>query len=136
MLKIYEINYHVSINNGPWTRLDAQGFRMFEESQVTPERIKWDNISFAECCAELETTTVTGIYLYSSAFKRKPQICIHYAGDWESTTYKHFGTISFKVTCVEATYYTLANIMKYFPADQTIQYLKERGAFMCPMLKE
>lgn len=136
MLKIYQVNYYVSINTAPWERINAQGFHMFEESQVVPERIKWDNISFAECCAALETTIATGIYLSSSAFKRKPLICIHYAGDWESTTYKHFDTISFKVTYVEDPYYTLADMMKYFPADQTIQYLKERGIAMCQMLKE
>ena len=136
MLKIYNVRYYVSINTAPWERIDSQGTLMLEESQVVPERIQWNNLSFLECIDVLKANIVTCIHLYEYGFKRKPCICIRYAGDWESTTYKHFDTISLKATYVEDPYYTLADIIKRFPADQTIQYLKERGIATCPMLKE
>lgn len=139
MLKIYNKHHYISINNGPWEKLHGQSTHMFEEDGTLPEYIIFENLSFKECIKLLEQKHITSLYLSSTSFFRKDIICVNYAHDeWFSTEYTNFNTISYKVTYTENSKYTLSYIMDTFPADQTIQYLKERGiaSLACPMFKE
>ena len=139
MLKIYNKNHYISINNGPWKQLSAKSTVMLDESEVCNERIVYNNLSFEECINILKHNHINSIYLTFSEtlflHKRKDIICIHYADDCWSTDYTNFDTISYKVTYTENNQYTLSYIMEHFPADMTIQYLKERGMTTCPILK-
>ena len=139
MLKIYNKHTYISINNGPWEQLHGQSTHMFEESGTEPEYIIFNNISFNECVNLLKQKYIGSLYLSSTSFLRKDTICAHYAHDsLFSTEYTKFDTISCKVTYTENSKYTLSYIMDQFPADQTIQYLKERGiaSLACPMLNK
>ena len=136
MLKIYTVRYYVSIDTGPWERLHAIHTCMREDTTVLPEQILINKLPFNECYEMLKTDHVRGMHLSETNFKHKPLVCIAYAGDWDATAYKYFDTLSYKTTYEEDTYITLSEIMKRFPSDQVIQYLKERGLNTCPMLKE
>lgn len=138
MLKIYNKRFLVSIDGAKWRLLSSSGSVMLEESQAMPEAILFENLSFEECCDTLLTHNINSMHYETTGFfKKVPVINISYAGSYDFAQYKHFKTISYKITHDEITYYTLSRIMERFPAEQTIQYLKERGiaALACPMLK-
>lgn len=137
MLKIYDKKFFVSIDGAKWRRLSSSGTVMLEESQAIPESILFENLSFEECYNMLQSHLINGMYCTTAGiFKKVPAIDISYSGSFDCAQYKHFKTISYKITHEENTYYTLARIMERFPADTVIQYLKERGIATCPMLKE
>jgi hypothetical protein len=139
MLKIYNKHYYISINNGPWERLQGQMTQMLEEDCTTPEHILFTNMSFEDCVDMLQRTNSLPMYLSTTAFLHRDAICVNYAnGDGFSTEYTNFNTISYKETYTENNKYSLAYIIEHFPAEQTIQYLKERGmcACACQMLNK
>ena len=139
MLKIYNKHHYISINNGPWEQLSGQTTHMLEENGTHPECIIYNNISFQECVNFLKRKTIPSMFLSSTSFLHKDIICVHYAYDeWFSTEYMNFDTISYKVTYTENSKYTLSHIINTFPAEQTIQYIKERGiaSLACPLFKE
>jgi hypothetical protein len=136
MLTIYNKHYYISVDNAPWRVLGASGICMLESSQVNPETIVFENLNFEECYNTLQREMFSSIHCGTTEFLKKPVIYVGYAGSYDFEVYKHFNTISYKITCEEYTYCTLHDIMRRFPADQTIQYLKERGMAACPLLKE
>jgi hypothetical protein len=52
---------------------------------------------------------------------------------YNDVEYKHFKSISYMQTYEERKDVSLEWIIKHLPADQAIQYLKERGITTCPM---
>ena len=136
MLKVYIARNYISIDTGPWERIDGLHTYMRDDATVLPEQILINKLPFNECCEMLKTDNMRGMYYSETNFRHKPLVCVKYAGDWDTTAYKYFDTLSYKTTYEEDTYITLSKIMERFPSDQVIQYLKERGITTCPMLKE
>lgn len=134
MLKIFHQLHYVSINGHPYKRLDAESAHILEESNVTTEQPIFNNLSFNECFELLKKDAKAGMYCDRTPFLNKPVINICYANEWVASEYTHFDTISYKVIYANRdNNYTLADIMNRFPADQAINYLKERGIATCPM---
>lgn len=134
MLKVYEVKYYVSIDGGE--------FRQVEEKWCYPYVLRDDNepktlflpaMTFQECYEYIKSKPLYGLSYGKSIFG-KPYIRIMYDWSWDSWEgYYKFKTISYKRVFKECTNMTLAEIFKNFPADQCIQYLKERGMTACPM---
>ncbi len=70
-----------------------------------------------------------------TAFLHKPIICLG-RGYNTPLKYRHFEKISYKICYEEKDNITMDYVLKHFPAEQGIQYFKERGLNVCPIAKE
>lgn len=131
MLKIYYVHYEVSVDQEPPKRLWLDGCRMRDEGMPTEETIL-DNVSFADII--YKEVCQFGINWYKTLFTKKPIIEVYYQSG--TIKYKHFNTLTYKRIYTEAHGWSLERILKTFPAEQCIQYLKEHGLNTCPIIKE
>lgn len=132
MLKVYTVRNYVSVDGGKWYEVGTCRDVMYSNPESAT--IVIDNASFDEWCEFLQEQKLDGIYYTTTFFRKKPCIVTH---DWsyyyDCEKYTHFNTLSYKTVYEEWENVSLAYIMKNFPADQCIQYLKERGITACPM---
>lgn len=134
MLKIYYVRKYVSIDNGEWEEVGwREGYIMSNDS--SSEKIIFKHKNFDECFKFLESHYINGLSWSKSIFRHKPFINVHYSGNLTETSYKSFNTISCKRTYTEIDM-TLDDIMKTFSAEQTIEYIRERGLNVCPVLNK
>ena len=131
MLKVYRVKNYVSVDGGKWYRVGETGRTMFDDSN--PKEMIYDNWSFNRWCEYLQQSSLDGIYYRTTFFKKKPYIVTHWYTYDSYEKYTHFNTLSYKTVYEEMENISLADIMKDFPADQCIKYLKERGITTCPM---
>ena len=107
------------------------------EKKASSEPIKTEyflnNASFEEAYAYLQNSPLDGLGPSTTYWREKPRIWVRYDDAWDTVSYKHFNTISYKREYKEWTDVSLQWIMENLPADTTIQYLKERGITTCPM---
>lgn len=133
MLKVYIIKHYVSINNDKWYLVGNTKVKMLEDAQ--PTEVIIDKGSFEEWCEFLQKNYLDGISYQTTLFRKKPCI-VTYEWSWDSyEKYTHFDTLSYKIVYKEMPDVSLNYIMREFPADQCIQYLKERGLTACPIMK-
>ena len=130
MLKIYTRKYWVSINNKEWEQV-WRGKEIMTDSPPS-EAVIFDKLSFDECYELLQNVPMYHIRAGKTFFRKRPKVVIEYDYD-RIKHYTHFDTISCKVTYEEIKDASLYAIMRYFSAEETIQYLKERGVTTCPM---
>jgi hypothetical protein len=131
MLKIYTHKHWVSIDHEEWEQVwwDVD---VMKDDSFPNEVILVEQMSFDKFYNILQVQPMAHIRAGKTFFRKKPKISIDY--DFDHTKhYTHFDTISYKITYEEVKGTTLYNIMRVFPAEQTIQYLKERGITTCPM---
>ena len=136
MIKIYKVYSFVSIDNADWCRVG--GFRYRVTSEDVENMLILENLSFDEAYEYLLGKSLCGIYSSSTSpllGKSKSIINIEYNDSWCSVKYKHFEKISYKIEFSEWNDVTLNWIIKNLPADECIQYLKERGITACPIIK-
>ena len=131
MIKIYTRKRWVSINNKEWVQVWYETDVMRDDAD--PDEIMLvEQMSFNDFYNVLQAKPMTHIRVGKTFFRKKPKVLIDYDFD-HTKRYTHFDTISCKVTYEEVKNTSLYNIMRYFSAEQTIQYLKERGITACPM---
>ena len=131
MLKVYTFTRWISIDNKEWKQIWYSGDVMRDDA-LPNENVLVDQMSFDEFYNALQAEPMTHIRAGKTVIGKRHKISIDY--DFDHTMhYTHFDTISCKYTYEEVTNVTLYNIMREFPAEQTIQYLKERGITTCPM---
>jgi hypothetical protein len=130
MLKIYTRKYWVSINNKEWEQVWWE--RDMMKDNPPSEEVVVNQLSFDEFYTLLQHGSMGHIRAGKTLFRKKPKITIEYDYD-RIKHYTHFDTISCKVTYEEIKGATLYSIMRCFPAELVIQYLKERGITTCPM---
>jgi hypothetical protein len=131
MLKVYTLKRWISINHEEWKQVwyDTDVMR---DDALPNEVVLVDQVSFDKFYNALRTEPMTHIRAGTTLFCKRPKISIDYDFD-RTKRYTCFDTISCKYTYEEVTNASLYDIMRYFSADQTIQYLKERGITTCPM---
>ena len=136
MLKIYKVHNYVSIDGADWREV-VWSWYMPTEKKASSEPIKTEyflnNASFEEAYAYLQNSPLDGLGPSTTYWREKPRIWVRYDDAWDTVSYKHFNTISYKREYKEWTDVSLQWIMENLPADTTIQYLKERGITTCPM---
>ena len=130
MLNIYKVTPYVSINNQEWREVYNRGGLRMCKFEGNHEVQLLDNATFEECY----NTRLIGVYKDTSFFRNKPLIRIEYSY-CDDETYKNFDSISYKLAYTEVKNISLQRIMSEFPADEAIQYLKERGITTCPIIK-
>ena len=130
MLKIYTVKSYISIDGGDWERVGSIGHIARDDDPT--ERIFFENFTLEQCYEYLQDEALDGIWRSKTFFKNRPML---YIGDsvLDSSAYTSFNTISYKYVYKEWESVSLDWIMKHLPADQCIQYLKERGITACPM---
>jgi hypothetical protein len=136
MLKVYKVYNYVSIDGGNWRKVTHSWFDddrcEAHNSKPRTEFILSKN-SFDEAYEYLSNYKVDGLLTDIIPWRKKQRIWIQYEDALESVKYKHFDVITYKREYVEWTDVSLEWIIKNLPAEQTIQYLKERGITTCSM---
>ena len=131
MLKVYNVMHYVSVDGGKWCRVESNGQTMIDDSEVVENVI---NGSFEHWCEYLQARNLPGMYYKTTLFKKKPCI-VTYSSSYDSVVkHTHFKNLSYKTVYKELEYVSLGDIINRYPADQAIQYLKERGINTCPII--
>ena len=131
MLKIYNIHDYVSIDGAEWREVGGYGEKAIDGE---PEnKLYLDNASFDEAYEYLSQHRLSGVYNHTTLFGTKKTIQVEYNDVFCPVEYRRFNTISYKREYKEWKNVSLDWILKNLPAEQTIQYLKERGITTCPM---
>ena len=138
MLKIYKVHNYVSIDGVDWREVLWSGLspiehKVFGELPETQHILC--NASFYEAYDYVHNNRLDGVYESSLCLSRMiwPAIKIRYRDAYDDVTYRNFISMSYKIEYEEWKNVTLEWIIKHLPAEQTIQYLKERGITTCPM---
>lgn len=136
MLKIYKVRNYVSVDGADWRQV-IRGWLSDIECKASNEDLDMKymarRLSFDEAREYLNGHKLDGVWNDTTFWRKKPTICVRYCDAWDDVIYKHFNTLSYKQEYEEWTDVSLQWIIKNLPADQTIQYLKERGITTCPM---
>ena len=129
MLKIYDPIYSVSIDGGPWKRLedpfDTNWFIIDEEIPET--EILLDDVSFEQAYDYLRDNYISGARTCRTVFEDKPQLSLLYFNASDRKYIKKCERFRLRVENRLRKNVTLDWILKHLEADQAIQYLKERG---------
>lgn len=131
MLKIYKVVSYVSVNGAKWRSVGQAGYCCTDENRDA--KIILDNVSFEEVREYNNAHFLDGVWNINTFWRNKPAIAIKYQDAWDDVVYKNFNTMSYKNVYTENKNVSLEWLMKHLTADQTIQYLKERGITTCPM---
>ena len=131
MLKVYKVYSCVSINGADWREVGRSGYKITDEE--ISDHIVLEQASFSEAREYLSQKIVNGVWNDVTFFRHKPIICVYYSSACDPIYYRKFDTMSYKIIYVEWRNVSMKWLMEHLPADQTIQYLKERGITTCPM---
>ena len=134
MLKIYDPIYAVSIDGGPWERLeDPFDTNWLVTDEDLPEtELLLDDVSFQEAYDYLRENYISGARTCRTIFKGKPQLSLLYFNTIDRKYIKKCKRFSLRVENKFRKNVTLDWILKNVEADQAIQYLTERGMGICP----
>lgn len=137
MLKIYDPIYYISIDGGPWERLeDLFDTNWFVTDEDLPEtEILLDDVSFQEAYDYLHDNYISGARIHRTFFKDKPQLSLLYFNTIDRKNIKKCEGFSLCAKNRPRKNVTLDWILKHLEADQAIQYFKERGMEICPITK-
>lgn len=133
MLKIYDPIYSVSIDGGPWERLenwfDTNWFVTDEDLPRT--KILLDYVSFQEAYDYLRENYIFGARTCKTIFRGRPQLSLLYFNTIDRKYIKKCEGFWLRAENRLRKNVTLEWIMKNLEADQIIQYLTERGLGIC-----
>ena len=136
MLKVYKVYNYVSVDGADWREVICGTFAPTEK-KTSSESLETEYIlhdaSFDKAYEYLRNNDLDGLGRSTTYWREKPIIWVRYDDAWDTVSYKHFNTISYKREYIEWTNVSLDWILKNLPADTAIQYLKERGITTCPM---
>lgn len=137
MLKIYDPIYAVSIDGGPWERLeDPFDTNWFVTDEDLPEtELLLDNVSFQEAYDYLRDNYISGARTCTTFFKDKPRLSLVYFNTGDRKYIKKCKWFCLLAKNRLRKNVTLDWILKHLEADQAIQYLTERGMEICPIKK-
>lgn len=137
MLKIYDPIYAVSVDGGPWERLEDQfDTNWFVTDKDLPEtELLLDGVSFQEAYDYLRDNYISGARTCTTFFKDKPRLSLVYFNTGDRKYIKKCKWFCLLAKNRLRKNVTLDWILKHLEADQAIQYLKERGMEICPIAK-
>ena len=136
MLKIYKVRNYVSVDGADWRQV-IQSWLSDIKCKVSNEDLDMKymacRLSFDEAREYLNSHKLDGVWNNTTFWRKRPTICVRYCDAFDDVVYKHFDTISYKQEYEECKDISLQWIIENFPADQTIQYIKERGITAFPI---
>lgn len=129
MLKVYTQHFYVSINGKDWEQLwpYAEGMEDDSEMEVGTTITEF---TFAEAVEALKKDDYPGLKLGYTFFRKKPYIFVN---GWHEKYLGKNDTLRYKIETEIYEGVSLNYIMKRFPAEDCIKYMKERGLNTCPM---
>ena len=131
MLKVFYERHYISVNDNDWRLLGRTNEVIVDEE--VEDQLVFENISFGECRKYIEKHSPLRMYNSQTAILHKPLICFIDSWYLEPIRYKHFEKISYKICYEEKENITMEYVLKHFPAEQGMQYFKERGLSVCPI---
>ena len=138
MLKVYKTTYYYQIDNsGEWIKVGSSGEVIEERENLPYEEIIIDSWSWEDVMDYLNVKSLSGLYSGRTTFRGIPYFSCNnldsYYGPYEEFRKNSFKTFTYKRVYTENKDASLEHIMKEFPAEKCIQYLKERGITTCPI---
>ena len=137
MLKIYDPIYYISIDGGPWERLED----LFDTNWLVTDKdlpeteLLLDDVSFQEAYDYLRNKYISGARTCKTFIKGRPQLSLLYFNTIDRKYIKKCEGFSLCAKNRLRENVTLDWLLKHLKADQAIQYLKERGMEICPITK-
>ena len=128
MLKAYKVKTYIAVDNKPKEEVFQIGYGLAEEDLPRIVTTTW---SFQDCFDKKLPTPA--IQSGTTIFRKRPYVEIEYSWDWHCRYY-NLDSITIE-RHYEPYDVTLNELIKDYSADQCIQYLKERGMTVCPILK-
>lgn len=136
MLKVYKVYNYISIDGSDWRKVVeswwADDCWIVSDEKPIFKYILFDK-SFNEVCEYLNNNNLDGIRKDYTFWKNKPVITVRYSDVFDDVEYRYFDEMFYKKEYTEWTDVSFEWLAKHLPADQFIQYLKERGMSVCPM---
>ena len=128
MLQAYKVRTYISIDNKPKKETLRIGYGFTEEELPRVVTTSW---SFQDCFDNKVPTIA--VKTDTTIFRHRPYVVVEYAWD-DVDRYYSFDSITVE-RHYESYDITLDALFREYPADECIQYLKERGMTACPILK-
>lgn len=128
MLKAYKVRTYITIDDKPKKELFRIGYGL---ADMELPNVVTTICSFQDCF-EKEFPT-RAIKTDTTFFRKRPYVEIEYAWD-QVDRYYNFDSITIE-RHYEPYEVSLDELFKDYSADECIQYLKERGMTVCPILK-
>lgn len=133
MLKVYYEKTYVSLDGEDWLRIGGVDEVIIDEKDFVNDKTIFEDISFDECFEFLCKNSIWGLSRDYTVFKKRPVVCVKPSFEFEPHRYTYFDTISCKSIYEEKTNVNLKYVIERFPAEQAIQWFKERGINTCPI---
>lgn len=127
MLKIYDPIYYISIDGGPWERLeDPFDTNWFVTDEDIPEtELLLDDVSFQEAYDYLRDNYISGARTCRTCFKNRPQLSLLYFNTIDRKYIKKCEGFWLRAENKLRENVTLEWIVKHLEADTAIQYLTD-----------
>lgn len=127
MLKVYNVYNYYQLDDGDWTMCAMSGQQLLDNPPE--EVVKFHDLSWYELWDHLHNCYVPDIFPTLKGFKQASCIAINNWGDDKLHYFMpgDFNKIAFKQVYKEWNDVPLDFIIRRCPADQAIQYLRERG---------
>lgn len=131
MLKVYRVDSYYKVDNEEWTRCGGTGYMIREETtdevKIHLDKVAWGSV--------YEHAELKGIYIGETFFRHRPYIGVSHSWSDDGRRFyqEDFKEFSYMDVYTEWDACSLEWIVKHASAEQTIQYMKERGMSVCPM---
>lgn len=131
MLKVYHVDSYFKIDDEDWMKCGTRGHAIRDDSEPYTKRLldeaQWD---------EIYGRMYDGVWSDTTLFRKRPYIYV--SRGWEDDKVLRlfqgdFSRFSYEYRYAEWTGCPLEWIIKNASAEQTIQYMKERGMTVCPL---
>lgn len=133
MLQAYGWELYVKINNNDWEDTRCSGWSLIEGTPPREEAILTD-ASFEEVCNYMSNVSIPCFHIDFTLFKKRKFLRYHrryVLQEDEKFFEKDIKSISIQLTNTRREV-SLKEIFEHCPAEQAIQYMKERGLTTCP----
>lgn len=129
MLKVYEYEMVFEDAADDTCIAGYSGFQLMDENKVQNKKeiLTWDEVFSQKSGLHFLRRDYT-------LFKKRPYFSYCDFRGNERRFYKSDKKFNLYITYKENNSLTLIEIMKGFPSDKVIQYLKEQGLNICPMI--
>ena len=131
MLKVYRVGSYYKVDGEEWTRCCDTGYMIREETtengKIHLDKVPWSCV--------YEHPGLQGIHIGETFFRHRPYIEVSHSWSYDGRRFYQdgFKEFSYMDVYTERDTCSLEWIMKHASAEQTIQYMKERGMTACPL---
>ena len=138
MLKIYTITRYYQLDGQDiWFKVGGTSEVLEDRDGLSNEEVIFDAWSWQELIDYFKEHNLYGFDVGQTLFRKYLYLRCYDADDLyglgANFCQGDFETLTYKRVYTEDKNVSLDHIMKRFPAEQCMQYMKERGLVMCPL---